>query len=127
VFIDTTVGSGVPAARLKTATAVLDHEPPLDAATFALVRFAADYYHHPVGEAYAAALPQLLRAGRPLLATETRWRGVAGRADAARARLGAPAPARRCAASWPAAGWSPSRPRPSPRSRRRVRRPPVTH
>jgi primosomal protein N' (replication factor Y) len=66
--------SALPAAKLRTATAVLDTEPVLDPATFELVRWAADYYHHPIGEAYAAALPALLRAGRPLTARETRWR-----------------------------------------------------
>ena len=70
--------SEVPAARLKSAYAVLDREPPLDPVTFELVRFAADYYHHPPGEAFAAALPVLLRAGRPLHASETRWRLVPG-------------------------------------------------
>jgi primosomal protein N' (replication factor Y) len=81
--------SDVDPARLKTASAVLDREPPLDAATFDLVRFAADYYHHPLGEAFAAALPQLLRAGRPLLAMETRWRLAPDHSPAARGRLGA--------------------------------------
>ena len=35
---------------------MLDSEPVLDATTLTLVRWAAGYYHHPVGEAYAAAL-----------------------------------------------------------------------
>lgn len=65
--------SELPLARLKAAHTVLDSEPVLDPTTFELVRWAADYYHHPVGEAYAAALPTLLRAGRPLTARETRW------------------------------------------------------
>lgn len=73
-------GSDLPATRLKTALAVLDTEPALDAVTFELVRWAADYYHHPVGEALAAALPSALRAGRPLQARETRWRWRAGAA-----------------------------------------------
>ncbi len=84
-------GSELPLARLKAATAVLDTEPVLDEATFALVRWAADYYHHPVGEALAAALPSALRAGRPLHARQTRWRWNPGAAAAAAAqpRLGA--------------------------------------
>jgi primosomal protein N' (replication factor Y) len=82
--------SALPAAKLRAATAVLDDEPVLDPVTFELVRFAAEYYHHPIGEAYAAALPAALRAGRPLHARETRWQLApgAGAAIAAAKRLG---------------------------------------
>jgi primosomal protein N' (replication factor Y) len=73
VVVDVAASSELPLSRLRAAHAVLDSEPVLDAVTFDLVRWAADYYHHPVGEAYAAALPTLLRAGRPLTARETRW------------------------------------------------------
>jgi primosomal protein N' (replication factor Y) (superfamily II helicase) len=74
--------SELPAARVRTANAVLDTEPVLDPTTFNLVRWAADYYHHPVGEAFAAALPAALRAGRPLVARETRWSLAPGAAEA---------------------------------------------
>jgi primosomal protein N' (replication factor Y) len=74
VVLEIATGSDLPPAKLRAAHAVLDAEPVLDPVTFELVRWAADYYHHPVGEAYAAALPTLLRAGRPLTARETRWR-----------------------------------------------------
>ncbi len=80
-------GSDLPTARLKAASVVLDTEPPLDGITFELVRWAADYYHHPLGEALAAALPSALRAGRPLHARETRWQW---RADGAQAVAGQP-------------------------------------
>ena len=88
VLIETASHSDVPAAKLKTAEALIDAESPLDAVTFELVRFAADYYQHPAGEAFAAALPALLRAGRPLAASETRWRLAATGAAAPRTRLG---------------------------------------
>jgi len=58
--------SDVPAAKLKACTAVLDHDVLLSAADLWLIRFASDYYHHPVGEVVAAALPTLLRQGKPL-------------------------------------------------------------
>ena len=32
--------------------------------TFELLRWAADYYHHPLGEVIAAALPVALREGQ---------------------------------------------------------------
>ena len=88
VLIELAASSDVPAAKLKVAIAALDAEPVLDAVTFELVRWAADYYHQPIGEAFAAALPALLRSGRPLVALEPRWRltaaGAAARATATR-------------------------------------------
>ncbi len=82
VVADIVVTSSVPANRLKRAHAVLDSESALDPVTLALVRWAADYYHHPIGEAFAAALPSALRAGAPLRATETRWHLLADAAAA---------------------------------------------
>lgn len=65
--------SEVPASKLRCALEILDTQPVLDATCFELVRWAAQYYHHPLGEAFAAAIPTLLRQGRPLTATEPRW------------------------------------------------------
>jgi primosomal protein N' (replication factor Y) len=73
VLLETATTSELPIARLRAAHGVLDAEPVFDPVTFELVRWAAEYYHHPIGEAYATALPTLLRAGRPLTARETRW------------------------------------------------------
>jgi len=61
--------SELPDGKLRRATACLDDEPVLDDADLWLVRFTSDYYHHPVGEVVAAALPAGLRQGGPL--TET--------------------------------------------------------
>ena len=47
----------------KPVAQVLDAEPLLDEALLALCRWAADYYHHPIGEVLAAALPGALRHG----------------------------------------------------------------
>ena len=41
--------------------------------TFDLLRWAADYYHHPLGEVMAAALPASLRAGQAALAPVEVW------------------------------------------------------
>ncbi|HEV7715894.1 MAG TPA: primosomal protein N', partial [Steroidobacteraceae bacterium] len=38
-----------------------------------LLRWAADYYHHPIGEVIAAAIPKSLRAGAPAVAVEDFW------------------------------------------------------
>ncbi|MEX2496154.1 MAG: primosomal protein N' [Woeseia sp.] len=58
--------SELPPAKLRRAIRMLDTEPLLGPAELWLIRFASDYYHHPVGEVVAAALPALLRQGRPL-------------------------------------------------------------
>ena len=56
----------IPAAKLKSCIAVLDRDPLLSEADLWLIRFVSDYYHHPIGEVVAAALPGLLRLGKPL-------------------------------------------------------------
>ena len=50
--------------RLKRISQVIDNEPVLSDAMLALLSWAADYYHHPIGEVLHAALPALLRRGR---------------------------------------------------------------
>ncbi len=54
----------VPASRLKRAQQVLDAEPVIPADMLALARWAADYYHHPIGEVIQALLPVSLRQGK---------------------------------------------------------------
>ncbi len=54
------------APELKYALAVLDHEPILHGELLATLRWAARYYHVPLGEMIAAALPASLRRGDPL-------------------------------------------------------------
>ncbi|MEJ0005036.1 MAG: hypothetical protein WDM77_01205 [Steroidobacteraceae bacterium] len=66
--------SAVPEARLKPVAAVLDTEPVLAEALLDLVRWAADYYHHPIGEVIASALPKALREGASRVALEELWR-----------------------------------------------------
>ncbi|ROR34315.1 primosomal protein N' [Inmirania thermothiophila] len=131
------VGRG-PAAvvpdRLRPVRAVLDERPVLDGGLLDLVAFAAGYYHAPLGEVLALALPAPLRKGapaqprRPLL-----WRlTAAGRAAPAAALARAPrqrgllerlragpvaaaalsAEDRRAAAALAARGWAEAAPAP---------------
>ena len=75
---------------LKAVEAVLDSAPLLDAAQLALLRFAARYYQHPIGEVVQAALPVPLREGRPLLRQlPRRWRLTEAGVAAQAGRLGA--------------------------------------
>jgi len=48
--------SSLAPAKLKAALEILDETPVFDAVTFELLRWAADYYHHPLGEVLATAL-----------------------------------------------------------------------
>ncbi|HEY2339380.1 MAG TPA: DEAD/DEAH box helicase family protein, partial [Steroidobacteraceae bacterium] len=65
--------SDVPAARLRPILEVLDGTPVLDGGLQELLRWAAEYYHHPLGEVLAGALPRALRLGASSVAREERW------------------------------------------------------
>ncbi|MDP1708980.1 MAG: primosomal protein N' [Gammaproteobacteria bacterium] len=56
--------SRVAQTRLKRVLEVLDMEPLLPAELLSLLVWASAYYHHPIGEVVAAALPAALRQGR---------------------------------------------------------------
>src|ERR1700722_18303976 len=64
--------SAIDAAKLKSALDILDEQPIVDPVTFDLLRWAADYYHHPLGEVFAAALPVRLRTGQAAK-KQTEW------------------------------------------------------
>ncbi len=83
--------SALPRAQLKPVIEALDPAPLWDEPTLGLLRWAADYYHHPLGDVLFGALPKLLREGRPAIIDETHWRlSQAGRAAlAGGTRLGA--------------------------------------
>jgi primosomal protein N' (replication factor Y) len=56
----------------------------LDASALALLQWAADYYHHPIGEVLSTALPKAMRLGATAEAREEQWsataEGMAGHA-----------------------------------------------
>ena len=62
-------------SRLRAVTRVVDEAPLLPTSLISLIAWAARYYHHPIGEAYATALPARLRQGQPAVPGEqTYWR-----------------------------------------------------
>jgi primosomal protein N' (replication factor Y) len=73
LLVGVTSESAVAAPKLKTALEILDEHPIVDPVTFDLLCWAAEYYHHPIGEVFAAALPVSLRAGQPALQTTAWW------------------------------------------------------
>ncbi len=84
--------SAIARERLKPVLRVLDSEPVLPEELLSLLQWAADYYHHPLGEVLKAALPVNLRQGRDLGANAVRvWQCTgAGKALAASALDRAP-------------------------------------
>ena len=52
-----------PGYTCRSVLAVIDQAPLLDSALLELCRWTADYYHHPIGEVLATALPGPLRRG----------------------------------------------------------------
>jgi primosomal protein N' (replication factor Y) (superfamily II helicase) len=69
----TAAGSELPEERLKSVLERLDRQPIFDPATLDLLGWAADYYHHPIGEVLTAALPKALRLGAAIDSLEVRW------------------------------------------------------
>ena len=67
LIVDVATETDVPQGKLRQATEVLDDEPLLSDDDLWMLRFVSSYYHHPIGEVAAAALPTLLRQGRPLV------------------------------------------------------------
>jgi primosomal protein N' (replication factor Y) (superfamily II helicase) len=65
--------SDLPADRLKPVLEVLDTAPVLDGSAIELLKWAADYYHHPIGEVIATAMPKALREGAATVAVEQIW------------------------------------------------------
>lgn len=96
VVLGTVDASDLPLTRLKRVAEVIDAAPLLPAATLKLLQWVADYYHHPIGEVLAAALPVALRQGRAAhVPGETVWSLTdAGRAAAPASLARAPAQAR---------------------------------
>lgn len=57
--------SDVAIEKLKPVTQVFADEPALDAETLSLIKFSADYYQYPFGQALLSALPARLRQIAP--------------------------------------------------------------
>jgi len=57
--------SDVPIGKLKQAIEIIDDSSLFSDSVFSLLKFAASYYHYPMGEVFAAGLPNLLRQGKP--------------------------------------------------------------
>jgi primosomal protein N' (replication factor Y) len=73
VVVDYADQPSVSAAALKSVHQVLDTAALLDSGLMRLLRWTAEYYHHPLGEVIAGALPRALREGAPAAASIELW------------------------------------------------------
>jgi primosomal protein N' (replication factor Y) len=100
VLVATSTQSSVDPAKLRSAIEVLDQRPLFDPVTFELLCWAAEYYHHPLGEVIATALPASLRDGQSADDAIESWtttpEGLAELADPGRRR----APQQRALLAW---------------------------
>ncbi|WP_111747466.1 primosomal protein N' [Salinisphaera orenii] len=61
VIVETDVTSPLAPAELRSVERLVDPEPLLSPAIVSLIEWCARYYHHPLGEVFAVALPARLR------------------------------------------------------------------
>jgi primosomal protein N' (replication factor Y) len=66
IVVEHAATTTLPAAKLKRIGATLDCVPAIGPELLATLRWAAEYYHHPLGAVLSHALPGLLREGRPI-------------------------------------------------------------
>jgi len=100
ILLGTGADSAVAAAKLKPALEILDERPVFDPATFDLLCWAAEYYHHPIGEVMAAALPVSLRSGQPAHSVTENWDLTARGREALANPSDRRAPRRRALLAW---------------------------
>src|SRR5207249_694044 len=65
IFLELASESECDPKKLRPIEAVLDEQPILPPEILKLCRWAAEYYHYPLGEVFAVALPARLRQGKP--------------------------------------------------------------
>ena len=65
VIIATDVSNTIPSNKMKAVLKVLDSKPTLPPELVALGLWAADYYHHPIGDCIQQMLPVTLRKAEP--------------------------------------------------------------
>jgi primosomal protein N' (replication factor Y) len=66
LIVEIAATSDLAPEKLKSALAVRTQLPPLSAQWISLCRFAADYYHRPLGEVAVPGVPKNLRADNPV-------------------------------------------------------------
>ena len=73
IVVEVTKGSTLTRSMLKPVIAILDREPLFSDSIFTILLWAANYYQHPLGEVFAAAMPAKLRNGNQLRQDQQFW------------------------------------------------------
>lgn len=73
ILVDKDTDSEFPIDKLKPALSVIDKDSIFTPELWKLCLWAADYYHHPIGEVLFGALPALLRKGKVEKPTQERY------------------------------------------------------
>lgn len=64
ILVEVSSTSTLPHHKLKPASEIIDRESLFSPNILKLLHWASDYYHHPLGEVFATALPKTLRLGK---------------------------------------------------------------
>ena len=72
IVMSRTTATAADGLKCRPISEVLDATPLVSGAILQLCRWAASYYHHPIGEVLAAALPARLRQPKPLPVSKRR-------------------------------------------------------
>ena len=70
IILSTSTKTELKATQLKTISRLIDDKALLSSKDISLYRWAADYYHHPIGEVFAQALPKKLRSDQHIILTK---------------------------------------------------------
>mgnify|MGYP003386500138 CR=1 FL=1 len=70
IILSTSIKTGLKATQLKSISRLVDREPLLTLKDISLYRWAAEYYHHPIGEVFAQSLPKKLRSDQHISLTK---------------------------------------------------------
>ncbi|ARN74398.1 primosomal protein N' [Oceanicoccus sagamiensis] len=74
ILLATKASTDIDPSKIKRVTKVLDQHPILTDKLLSLSQWAASYYQHPLGDAFANAIPNLLRKGEALIPqTQSHW------------------------------------------------------
>ncbi len=75
IFLNIAENSLVPEAKLKPIDNIVDAEPLFSTGLLNFLKWISEYYHYPLGEVFATALPNSLKKGeKAQLLTDLEWR-----------------------------------------------------
>ena len=70
IILSTSTKTELKATQLKSINRLIDQSPLLTLKDISLYRWAAEYYHHPIGEVFAQSLPKKLRSDQQITLTK---------------------------------------------------------